>query len=740
MRAPVAASAPRRIEGARKVAGRAPYAADAVPQPHLFGGVVESPVVGAVLVDLAPARAVPGVVAALGPADDPGVSWCPNPHGTVLDTVVFTSEPRFVGDVVGAVVAESRAALEAALALVVVTARAAEQPAGGIAGAGDGSEPDPLVGEVCYGDDAEAVERALLTAPHVFISTYTVDAAPHGYLERPCAAAQWAGDGSPCRIWSTTQVPGPVSARVARILSLAPGDVVLEPVFVGGGFGGKEEVQLEPAAALLSRAAGGRPVLLEIDRSMTNGRFRVRHGASVTLRTGVDATGDLLVRDVVLELDAGGYAGHSPDVAAAGAARAHVLYPAPVSRSVGRATLSATTPATGFRGYGGTETLFAVESQMDEIADALGQDRVAIRSRNVLRQGAADPLHAWSVLTFSAEACLQEAVRRSADWPAQGAQPEPGGRWRTGRGMALLLDTSSKTRRTGPPDGASARCRLTPEGALVVETGSTEIGQGNHTAFAVVAAEALGVAVDDVGVEQPSTATAPDDPGAYGARGAYVTAGAVVLAARGLREQIVQSVVRRTGCAADDVEVTGSWAGSGADRIPLAELAPLVADAAFQAPDNALCAGAQVAEVVVDTATGVVRVTRVVSVHDVGRVLHPTLATGQVVGGVVQGVGTAVTERLPRDENGVPRRGTFLDHLLPTVADSPDVEVVFVTVPHPHSPTGAKGLGEAPVMGMAPAIANAIADATGVRVRSLPMHAERVLAALDSRQMEEGRA
>ncbi|MCZ2825038.1 MULTISPECIES: xanthine dehydrogenase family protein molybdopterin-binding subunit [unclassified Modestobacter] len=736
MRATVAAAAPRRLEGARKVAGRAPYAADAVPQPHLFGGVVESPVVGPVSVDLTAAEAVTGVVAALGPPDDPGVLWCPNPHGTVLDTLVFTSQPRFVGDVVGAVVAETRAALEAALALVVVTPRAAEQPAG----AGDGSALDPLVGEVCYGDDADTVERALLAAPHVFTATYTVDAAPHGYLERPCAAAQWAGDGSPCRIWSTTQVPGPVAARVARILSLTAADVVLEPVYVGGGFGGKEEIQFEPAAALLSRAAGGRPVLLEITRSMTNGRFRVRHGASVTLRTGVDDDGVLLVRDVVLELDAGGYSGHSPDVAAAGAARALVLYPAPVSRSVGRATLSATTPATGFRGYGGTETLFAVESQIDEIADALGHDRVVIRSRNVLRQGASDPLHAWPVLTFSAEACLREAVRRSEAWPAPTVPNGPPGRWRTGRGIALLLDTSSKTRRTGPPDGASARCRLTLDGALVVETGSTEIGQGNHTAFAVVAAEALGVAVEDVRVDQPSTATAPEDPGAYGARGAYVTAGAVVLAARGLLDRIVQAVVERTGCAATDVEVTGSWAGSGADRIPLADLAPLAADAAFRAPDNALCAGAQVAEIVVDTATGVVRVTRVVSVHDVGRVLHRTLATGQVVGGVVQGVGTTVTERLARDEQGVPFRGTFLDHLLPTVADAPEVDVVFVTVPHPHSPTGAKGLGEAPVMGMAPAIANAVADATGVRVRSLPMHPERLLAALDARQTEGVRA
>lgn len=692
---------PLRLEGARKVAGTAPYAADAVPRPHLFGAVIESPLVGHVTVDLEAARQVEGVVAALGPEDDPGVLWCVNPHGAVRDTRVFTAEPRFAGDAVGAVAARTRAALDAALAAVEVR----QLPGRTSSAVPFGS----LVADVAYGQGEDMMEAALAGAPHVFTATYTVEPAPHGFIERPCAAARWAGDGGHLQVWSTTQTPAAVGVELARILSLPPADVIVEPVYVGGGFGGKEEVQLEPAAALLSRAAGGLPVLVEISRSTTNGRFRVRHGATLTLRTGVDDAGVLLAREVVLELDAGAYAGHSPDVAAAGAARAYTLYPAPVTRSVGRARLSATTPATGFRGYGGTETLFAVEGQLDEIADALGLDSVELRLRNVLRPGAADPLHAWPVETFAAERCLRAAVEESSRrWPAPDPQMRGIGRWRTGRGVALLLDTSSKTRRTGVPDQASARCRLAG-GTYVVETGSVEIGQGNHTAFAVVAAQELGVPVSDVRVEQPPTGTAPEDPGVYGARGAYVTAGAVALAARALRRRV------------------GTHAAYG--KPPPEEC---VAEATFQAPDNALCAGAQAVEVVVDTWTGAVRVTRVVSVHDVGRVLHATLATGQVVGGVVQGVGTALTERAPRDRDGVAQRPTLLDHLLPTVLDAPEVDVVFVTGAHPHSPTGAKGLGEAPVMGVAPAIANAVADATGLRLRSLPMHPERVLAALDA--------
>jgi CO/xanthine dehydrogenase Mo-binding subunit/aerobic-type carbon monoxide dehydrogenase small subunit (CoxS/CutS family) len=721
-----------RVDLPAKASGTAPYAADAVPRPHLFATVVGSPVSHArVRVDTAAAAAVPGVVAALGPDDDPGVLWSPAPHGQVLDTLVLTGEPRFRGDIVAAVAARSREALErgvAALTIEVVEPLAAVddldaavRPGARIAWSA--SETNVVL-DAAVGADAEVVEAAMAGAAVVAEATYTIDPGPHGYLERPAAAAAWAGPGTPCRVWSTTQHPYLAAPMLARILGVPADTVSFDPVYVGGGFGGKEELWLEPVAALLSRACGGEPVLVEVDRETTN-LSRSRHGGRVSVRSG--ATDRRIVAwHVAVELDAGGDSGHSPDVTRSAIGRSIRAVNVPAARAVGRAARTNRTPATAFRGFGGPEALFAVESEVDEWCRRLGVDPVELRIAHGLRQGMADPVTGRPLATFELEACLRRAVARAGPRPA----PAADGLVR-GRGLAAVCDTSG-IGRPGAVDEAAARCTL-QGGRLVVETGVAEIGQGNHTAFRCIAAGALGVVEDLVEVRPVASSAAPPDGGVYASRGIYVTGTAVHDAAVRLRAALCAAGADRLGGTAGSVDLRPDGVlDAGARQLPLSALDDVVADGRFVAPDSGLVAAAQVVDVEVDPATGIVTVTRVTSVHDIGRVVHPTLARGQVYGAVVQGIGMALM-----DPVGATPRG-FLDHMLPTAHDVPEIVVDFVEVPHPTTPLGAKGIGEAPIIGIAPAIANAVADATGARVRHLPMTPERVLDAIAEADRRRG--
>lgn len=727
--APVAEPSGGRLDLDAKARGAAAYAADAAPRPHLHGAVIGSPFAHArVRIDTDKVAALPGVRAVLGPDDDPDVPWSPAPHGQILDTRVFTSEPRFVGDIVAAVAATSREALERAVDAIHIEI---VEPLGSVADVEEAltigapfawSETDSnVIATATFGVDLDLVETALVGATTRGSASYRVDPGPHGYLERPAAAARWAGPGGPCQVWSTTQHPYLAAEMLARILGVPTDSVSFEPVYVGGGFGGKEELWLEPAAALLSRAADGEPVLLEVDRAMTNSS-RCRHGAHIAVRWGADGS-SLVAWDVDITLTAGADSGHSPDVMASAVGRSVQAVPIAAGRATGRAVRTNTTPATAFRGYGGAEALFAVESELHEVARKLEVDPLELRIAHGMRTGGLDPLTGLVLDTFELERCL----RRAEELARSGYERSAPESWLRGRGTAAVCDTSGVSR-PGIIDVASARCALR-RGELVLETGVAEIGQGNHTAFRRIASNALGVSDDLVVVVPTSSTSAPADGGVYASRGIYVTGSAVHRAADRLRHELRSAAAARLGVEPQDVhlQLDGRFV-AGTQTVSLVELDDVEAEGSFSAPDSGLVAAAQMVDVAVDPDTGIVRVERVVSVHDIGRVIDPVLATGQVQGAVVQGIGLALM-----DPAGSTTRG-FLEHIIPATYDVPPIVVDFVEVPHPTTPIGAKGIGEAPIIGVAPAIGNAIADATGARVRHLPMNPERVLAAIDGRR------
>ncbi|MGY1812792.1 molybdopterin cofactor-binding domain-containing protein [Blastococcus sp. SYSU D00820] len=696
-----------RADGPAKAAGAAVYTADAAPPGTLTGLLLtcRSPH-ARVTVEPGTAMDVPGAVAVLGPRHSPAGRFGTNPHlvDPVLapaENAVFAAEGRYVGDVVGLVVADSPAAARAMAARVVqreeplpAATTVDEALAPGAPPVRLGESGNAAV-EMAVGASAAEVEAALAAADSVLEETYEVVPGPPAPMERVAALARW--DGGTCRLWSTSQTPQTVGPRVAALLGVPADAVDPQPVPLGGGFGLKEEVFLEPAAALASRLLGGRPVLVEATRAQL-GRFRRRHGARVTVRTGCAADGTMTARSVRVLLDAGGEVGHSPLILSNALRGAAAMYPAPVTRAEGTVVLTNTANAAAFRGFGALEVGFAVESHVDELARRCGADPVGYRARHVLRAGQRDPLHGWPVASFAATACLDAL----AGYRAEPLPQDPTGRWRAGRGVALLTVCSSISS-AAHRDSAEAALRIEPDGTVVVETVVPDMGQGVHSTLLTVAAERLGVPPACVRIEQQPGVGGPADEGSFASRGVYLTANAVAAAA----DALLAELAGRRPATLAGTRVTGRAV----------------------APDNGMVAGAQMADVLVDRRTGRVLVTRVVSVHDVGRVLDRDLARGQVVGGVVQGIGVALSERA-RWRAGVPLDEHLLDQGLPTAHTAPEVVDVFVGDGQVPGLLRAKGLGEAPVVGVPAAVANAVRDATGVRLRRLPMDPESVLAAL----------
>jgi CO/xanthine dehydrogenase Mo-binding subunit/aerobic-type carbon monoxide dehydrogenase small subunit (CoxS/CutS family) len=705
---------PLREGGLAAATGATLLTADAAPPGTLTGLLLTCRTPHArVTVEPGTALEVPGAVAVFGPQDAPTGRWSTNPHvdDPVLaprENAVFAAEGRYTGDVVGLVVAETPAAARAMAERIVQREEALPAVTDIDAALAPGAPPARLGGsgntafELAIGDSAGVLAAALADADAVVTDTYELTPGPPAPMERCAALARW--DGGRCSLWSTSQTPQVVRRRVADVLEVAEEQVDCLPVAVGGGFGLKEEVFLEPVAAVASRLLGDRPVLVEATREQL-GRLRRRHGGRVTVTTGCAADGSMTARSVHVLLDAGGEVGHSALLLENALLVAAQLYPSPVLRCTGAAVLTNTTSSSAFRGYGATEVVTAVESHTEELARRFGVDPVEYRRRHVLRAGGVDQVNGWPVASFASDECLDALLPHRR----HGLASDPSGRWVRGRGYSLLTVVSAASS-AAHLDSAEAAVRVDADGTVVVETVVPDMGQGLHTTLTGVVAERLGIPQARVRVEQQPASTGGADEGTFASRGTYVTANAVAHAADALR-------------AAMAAEVSPRPAGS------LVALAGMRATGRAVAPDNGLVAGVQMADVAVDTRTGRVVVERVVSVHDVGRVLDPDLARGQVVGGVVQGIGVALTER-SRHADGEPLDVHLLDQGLPTAHTAPDVVDLYVGDGQARGLLRAKGLGEAPMVGMPAAIANAVRDATGVRLHRFPLDPESVLRAL----------
>jgi CO/xanthine dehydrogenase Mo-binding subunit/aerobic-type carbon monoxide dehydrogenase small subunit (CoxS/CutS family) len=794
----VGQSAPRAGAAAR-VTGRPIFAADLSFPDMVHGKLVlsEHPHAEVLAVDASAALAFPGVLAVLTAADVPGR----NAFGLLVphQPVLAGDRVRHLGDPVAVVLAETERQAETATAGVRVTYRplpAVFTPEAALAeGAprlheegGAGQPPNVMHRvEVRKGDVAEAFRRADVIVEDV----YTTPMVEHAYLE-PEAAVAVPAPGGGVTVWTGSQGSHAFRQMIAASLALSEEKVRVIFTPTGGAFGGKEEPTVQIHCAL-GAVRLGRPVRMVLTREESIRISTKRHAERIHMRHGATRDGRLVAMEARIVADTGAYASLGKPVVFRSAVVAAGPYDIPNVSAVSIGVYTNNPVAGAFRGFGSTQVAFASEVQMDKLARRLGLDPIELRRRNALAEG--KETITGQVLgpgtsyleTLEAVAGKVEDLRAEAR-AAAGAEARAGSRSvaaRPGRRYGVGVASAYKNVGigAGKRDAAGAVVGLTETGRLLVRVGSADIGQGSDTVMAQLAAEVTGVALDQVDVLSSDTALCPDGEETTASRQTYVTGNAVVEAARDFREKLAAFVAKTYGVPSDDIRIEGDaiafgCGGGGANapdgggsvfprRAPLAEVAAraraagrsLEAESVYVAPTTyalretadkapgedpslwdvhfAYSFGTQAALVAVDEETGEVEVLKVVAAHDAGRVINPQGVRGQLEGGIVMGIGYALSEGLIL-ENGRIVNDNLLKLRVPGVGLTPEMDPVIIEKLDPGGPFGAKGMGELAMNPTAPAIINAIRDAVGVYVNDLPADRGRVAAAIRRAAQGEG--
>ena len=720
-----------RLDGGPKVAGREIYGADHMPDGALLVRALRSPgaPLGFTLGDVA-GWALPRDVQVFTAADIPGE----NCYGVIPpyadQPALAETHVRLKGEAI-ALIAGAPAVVES-LDLGDFPVEWHGLPEGPV----HATRPDDVLvtGRVVHGRAGSALDRAA----HVVSGTIETAYVEHAYIE-PEAGVAWL-EGDVLVVEACTQAPILDRDDTARVLGLPVERVRIIPAAAGGGFGSKLDLSLQPLIGLVALKTG-RPARMVYTRAESMAATTKRHPARMTARIGADAGGRLAGMIFDGDFNTGAYASWGPTVAGRVPVHASGPYFMPAYRAIARAIHSHLPSSGAFRGFGVPQAAILQETLFDRLADATGMDRLAFRRRNALQDGQPTPC-GQELQGVGISACL---AALQPHWDAALARAERANRnsgdIRHGVGIASCWYGCGNT---ALPNPSTIRVGITPEGQLRLHQGATDIGQGSNTVITQICADALGLAVDQFTLVGPDTGQTPDCGKTSASRQTFVTGKAAMLAGQALRAQILglSNMGPDAQISLTEGQITVSD-GHGTRQIALADIAPdtngyaLVAEETYDPPTTPLDAdgqgapyavygyGAQIAELTVDTRLGNVKVRKITAAHDLGRVINPLLAEGQVQGGIAQGLGMALMEEF------IPGRTENLhDYLIPTTGDMPEIETIFVEVPDPEGPMGAKGLGEHVLIPTAPAILNAIRHATGAEITRLPALPHRVLAAI----------
>ncbi|TAJ86669.1 molybdopterin cofactor-binding domain-containing protein [Reyranella sp.] len=725
-----------RVDGIAKVTGRDAFGADAIPADALWIRVVRSPHARArfTLGDLGPLQKRLAAVLTAGDVPFNGFGIYPD----IKDQPVLADGlVRYRGEAVVALVG-ARAEVLAIRDEEVPIVWAPEPPLFGVDAA---IAPDaPLVqadrprnllleGGVKRGDAGAAFADCAAVAEGVFETAFV----EHAYIEPEAGWAERVGDR--IEIHVTTQTPYMDRDEVANVMRLRPEAVRIVPTACGGGFGGKLDLSVQPLVGIAAWKLG-RPVACVYTRPESMAASTKRHPARVAAKFGCDVDGKLVACDVRATFDTGAYASWGPTVANRVPVHAMGPYAVPNVRTWGEAFFTNGPPAGAFRGFGVPQAAIAHEAMMDELADAMGIDRLEFRHRNALRVG--DTTATGQVLAHSAglAQCLdalrpawREAQEKAAAFNAKG------GTHRRGVGVGCMWYGIGNTSMSNP---SRMRIGLSPAGSLTLYNGAVDIGQGSNTIMVQIAADAVGLPASQFALVAGDTDLTTDAGKTSASRQTFVSGKAAEKAGQDLRQQILR-LANAGPDACLSLEGAKLTVRDGAEvrTIDLATAGPLMGEGVFDPPTTPLDAdgqgvpyatyafAAQMAEVEVDIELGTVKVLRIVAAHDVGKAINPTLVEGQIQGGVAQGLGLALMEEyLPgRTEN-------LHDYLIPTVGDVPEIECLLIEDREPLGPSGAKGVGEPGLVPTAPAILGAIHHATGVRARRVPLLPHRLREAI----------
>ncbi len=748
-------SSPPRPDGHAKVSGGARYGDDRVLPGMLYGATVRSPYAHARIVGLRfDAERAPAGALFLTAADIPGVNgiqliddgWPALAEGWV----------RHVGEPVALVAAPTR--LEAEQAAAAVAVEYEELPA-----ILDWEAAAALPSLAAVDIESGDVERALAGAEHIVAGEYRTGHQEHIYIECQVMTAWWEDGG--VTVEGSMQCPYYVHKALVHAFALPPERVRVRASVVGGGFGGKEDFpsMIAVHAALVALRAG-RPVRFAYDRHEDIVGTTKRHPALIRHRAGVDRQGRLLGLDVELLLDGGAYTTLSAVVLSRAALHAAGPYRCDNVRIRARALRTHTAPNGAFRGFGSPQAQFAMERQMDRIARAVGLDPYEIRLRNALSPGDKLPTGQTLDATASARECLEEVERRTdfrrrwraAEAARAGGEADPGEAARRGVGLSLYFHgagfTGNGERRMRSPVGA----RLLEDGRIEVLTAMTDMGQGCAAIFPQIAEAAGGLGPDDVVFAEPDTAAVPDSGPTVASRTTMIVGGLIARAVVELRSRVVDWWT----ASHSGVIVFGAGGRAPAPvGLPFRDVArryreevgPLELTLRHEPPDwqrfddetyrgaayPTYAWGADVVEVEVDPDTLETRLLHATAVCEVGRAIHPTLCAGQIEGGTLQALGWALCEEM-KVEGGRYGNDRLATYVIPTIRDTPAMAVHLLEHPWEGGPFGAKGVGELPMDGGAPAALAAIENAVGVVGDVIPATPERLEAWRRAGQTVEG--
>ncbi len=767
-----------KLDAPEKVSGRATYGHDVRLPGMLHGRILYSrhPHARLLRVDTRAAERLPGVKCVLTAADNPASKF-----GYGKDNLPFKDEVvRSLRDEVAGVVAIEPEVAEEALGLIEVE----YEPLPALFSAAEAmAEGAPLLYpergtnlfqryDYSHGDIAEGETQSDVVLDAKFKLPY----AAHACMETSVVVAQFDPRGR-LTLWSTTQIPFLLQRDLAEALGIDGSQIRIIQTSIGGAFGrGLDIYPFEPIAALMARKAD-RPVRLAFSRKEEFLASPVRQPAEVTIRAGAREDGRLTFREVEASLDIGAYVSWGAVTPLVMMETTASLYKVPHVQFSAECVYT-NNPITGaMRGYGNPQSTFFVESMMDRLAEAIGLDPVEFRLRNANTPNSTTP-QGLVITSCGLRECL-EAVAEQADRAVEDggsldaragiggvgaimAPPqEPRSNLKRGIGFAATLNVGGGAR-IYRSDGCGATVKVDDFGHVTVVTGATEIGQGSETILAQITAETLGVRFEDVSVVNDDTDVKPWDVGVHASRTTFIAGNAAYLAALDARNQIFETASEMLDVPADELvsaqgvvtvrrqpERSVSLAKAVRRRHFRSGGQVVIGEGWYDPPTQlvdketykgnisaAYGFGAQMAEVEVDTETGVIKVLRLVCANDVGRAINPMAVEGQIEGGAHMGLGYALTEELIVEEGRV-LNPDLLDYRLFTSADMPELKTIIVETDDPGGPFGAKGVGEMGGTPTAAAIANAVYDAIGLRLDQLPMTPERVLAALDQAEKEE---
>ncbi|MBX3643414.1 MAG: 4-hydroxybenzoyl-CoA reductase subunit alpha [Rubrivivax sp.] len=747
------------IDGIDKVTGRAKYTADIAAHGALVGRILRSPHPHAkiVSIDTRAAEALEGVHAVCTGDDTPV------PFGVLPiaenEYPLARAKVRYRGDPVAAVAAIDEATAERALALIDVqyevlpayfTAKAAMKA--GAAAIHD-DKPNNILREVHaeFGDSAAGFTGADLVRE----KTFSFAEVNHAHMEPNATLAEYDPERDGVTLHTTTQVPYYVHLKVAACLQITEAQVRVIKPFLGGGFGARTEcLHFEIIAALLARKARGTVRLLQT-REETFIAHRGRPWTQVKMKIGLKRDGRITALALEATQAGGAYAGYGIITILYTGALMHGIYDIPAIKHDAWRVYTNLPPCGAQRGHGTVDTRAAFEALLTDMAAELGLDAFAVRQKNLLPQIPYRTMYAQNVLSYGLPDCL-EKVKAASGWE------ERKGRLPKGRGLGLACShfvsgTSTPKHWTGEPH-AVVQLRLDFDGSVTLFTGAADIGQGSNTMAAQCAAEVLQAALPRIRVVSADSAVTPKDNGSYSSRVTFMVGRATIAAATELKTLLVKAAAGRLEASEADIElrdesffirgtdrglnwidtVRAAMVDSGAVTVKGTYTCPIEFQGDKKIRGSAIgatmgfCYAAQVVEASVDELSGKVSAHKVWVAVDVGRALNPLVVEGQTQGGVWMGMGQALCEQTAYDD-GRMLHGNLLDYRVPTIAESPDIEVIIVESIDPNGPFGAKEASEGMLAGFLPAVREAVQEAVGVRCDEFPLSPERIAELLDKR-------